>query len=236
MQFYPAAEYADAKLVFDIAGGTFVAKGRQLIKPGWKQLLGKTEEDDTDADKVPPLPLGEKLLCREGEIKQRKTEPPRAFTEASLLQAMTGISRYVEDKGLKKILRETDGLGTEATRAGILDTLFKRQLLSRQGKAIHSTPAGRGLIHSLPKASTYPDMTANWEHQLQGMAEKNQAYSPFMEALTQSVHVMINEVKQGEVPESLRHLPKVERPAYRKKRRYSAKGKTTSKRKPASPR
>ncbi|WP_264768216.1 DNA topoisomerase, partial [Klebsiella pneumoniae] len=78
------------------------------------------------------------LQCREGEIKQRQTEPPRHFTEATLLQAMTGIARFVADKELKKILRETDGLGTEATRAGILDTLFKRGLLQRDNKLIKS--------------------------------------------------------------------------------------------------
>ncbi|NMS52579.1 DNA topoisomerase, partial [Vibrio parahaemolyticus] len=118
--------------IFDIAGGTFIAKGRQLVAPGWKALMGKTDKEDEGIDAVPPLPEGTVLTCREGEIKDRKTEPPKHFTEASLLQAMTGIARYVADKELKKILRDTDGLGTEATRAGILDTLFKRQLLTRQ--------------------------------------------------------------------------------------------------------
>lgn len=102
MQFYPAAIYAEAKLVFDIAGGIFIAKGRQLISTGWKILLGKVEEDDGGVDSVPPLNEGTVLTCREGEVKDRKTEPPRYFTEATLLQAMTGIARYVEDSELKK--------------------------------------------------------------------------------------------------------------------------------------
>ena len=223
MQFYPAAVYAEAKLVFDIAGGTFIAKGRQLVSAGWKALMGKVDDDDTGVDAVPPLDEGTVLTCREGEIKDRKTEPPKHFTEATLLQAMTGIARFVEDKELKKILKETDGLGTEATRAGILDTLFKRQLLQRQGKTILSSPAGRGLVHALPSESTYPDMTAHWEHQLQGMAERNQAYSPFMQALQTRIDGLMQQVKGGEVPESLRHLPKVERPAFKRKRRSSAK-------------
>ncbi|NOI80391.1 DNA topoisomerase III [Vibrio tubiashii] len=218
MQFYPAAVYAEAKLVFDIAGGSFIAKGRQLVSAGWKELMGKVDDEDASVDAVPPLPEGSVLTCREGEIKDRKTEPPKHFTEATLLQAMTGIARFVEDKELKKILKETDGLGTEATRAGILDTLFKRQLLQRQGKSILSTPAGRGLIHALPSESTFPDMTANWEHQLQGMAERNQAYQPFMQALQQRIDGLMHQVRSGEVPESLRHLPKVERPAYKRKK------------------
>lgn len=236
MQFYPAAIYAEAKLVFEIAGGVFVAKGRQLTFAGWKTLLGQQEEDNEGIDTVPPLSEGTVLTCREGEVQAKKTEPPRHFTEATLLQAMTGIARFVEDKELKKILRDTDGLGTEATRAGILDTLFKRQLLSRQGKTILSTPAGRGLIHALPSESTYPDMTAHWEHQLQAMAEKGQAYQPFMTALEQRINELMSQVKQGPVPESLRSLPKVERPAFRRKgktfrktsNKTRGKGKSTS--------
>ncbi|WCE28914.1 DNA topoisomerase III [Vibrio sp. SCSIO 43137] len=227
MQFYPHAVYAEAKLVFDIAGGCFIAKGRQLTELGWRALLGKVQKEEEGVDKVPPLAKGTELICREGEIKDKKTEPPKHFTEATLLQAMTGIARFVEDKELKKILRETDGLGTEATRAGILDTLFKRQLLTRQGKSIHSSPAGRGLIHALPNESTYPDMTAHWEHQLQGMAERNQAYQPFMMSLQTQVTGLIDGVKSGEVPMSLRDLPKVEKPKFRRKakRNYKTKSK-----------
>jgi len=226
MQFYPHAVYAEAKLVFDIAGGTFIASGRQLVSAGWKALTGKSDEQEDGVDTVPPLAVGTELICREGEIKDRKTEPPKYFTEATLLQAMTGIARFVEDKELKKILRETDGLGTEATRAGILDTLFKRQLLKRDGKIIRSTPAGRGLIHALPSESTYPDMTAHWEHQLQAMAERGQAYQPFMQALQQRIDQLMTQVKTGPVPESLRSLPAVERPAFKRKKRSYAKGRT----------
>ncbi|SBS62690.1 DNA topoisomerase III [Vibrio atlanticus] len=225
MQFYPPAIFADAKLVFDIAGGVFIAKGRQLINPGWKVLMGKTdtEEKGDGTDTVPPLDKGTVLTCREGIIGDKKTEPPKHFTEATLLQAMTGIARFVANKDLKAILKETDGLGTEATRAGILDTLFKRQLLTRQGKSIHSSPAGRGLIHALPEDSTFPDMTAHWEHQLQGMAERNQAYQPFMQALESKIDGLMGKVKTGEVPESLRHLPKVERPAFKRRKGGGAK-------------
>ncbi|WP_333919041.1 DNA topoisomerase III [Vibrio crassostreae] len=225
MQFYPPAIFADAKLVFDIAGGVFIAKGRQLINPGWKVLMGKTdtEEKGDGTDTVPPLDKGTVLTCREGVIGDKKTEPPKHFTEATLLQAMTGIARFVANKDLKAILKETDGLGTEATRAGILDTLFKRQLLTRQGKSIHSSPAGRGLINALPEDSTFPDMTAHWEHQLQGMAERNQAYQPFMQALESKIDGLMGTVKTGEVPESLRHLPKVERPAFKRRKGGGAK-------------
>ncbi|MGF1723398.1 DNA topoisomerase III [Photobacterium nomapromontoriensis] len=225
MQFYPPAVYSEAKLEFTIAGGLFIARGRQLLSPGWRKLLGrddKTENELDLADKVPPLETGTVLICHDGEICDKMTEPPKAFTEATLLQAMTGIARFVSDSSLKKILRDTDGLGTEATRAGILDILFKRQLLIRQGKSIHATDAGRGLIYALPDEATYPDMTAHWEHQLQDMAEKKCAYQPFMDALESQVSRLMDKVKTSDVPQSLRDLKSPE-PFTSKKGRYSKK-------------
>ncbi|RVU30955.1 DNA topoisomerase III [Neptunomonas marina] len=222
MQFYPAAMYADSKLIFDIAGGCFIAKGRVLIEPGWKALLGKDAQDKDD-NTVPALPKGAELTCTEGLIKDRKTEPPKHFTEATLLQAMTGIAKFVADKELKKILKETDGLGTEATRAGIIETLLKRKLLTRAGKLIKSTAAGRGLIHALPPESTYPDMTAHWEHQLHSMAERGYAYQPFMDGLVKQVETIVVQLKAGDVPESLRHLPAAEPRNFKRKRRTTKK-------------
>ncbi|OBT15909.1 DNA topoisomerase III [Vibrio sp. UCD-FRSSP16_10] len=229
MQFYPSAEYAESKLEFDIKGGKFTASGRQLLVPGWKVLF-PARKDTSDKDKqaplVPALAKGQQLTCREGEIKQKQTEPPKHFTEGTLLQAMTGIGRFVQDSSLKKILRETDGIGTEATRAGILDTLFKRALLSRSGKSVLSTPAGKGLVAALPDLSTYPDLTAHWEKQLHDMAEKKQAYQPFITELHQQLAQLMNTAKTGPVPESLRSLPEVKKPAY-KKRRASGKKSVT---------
>ena len=244
MQFYPAAVYAEAMLEFDIQGGCFIAKGKRLQTPGWRELLGnnsgnsdggegyltsKSQSQGQGVDIVPPLPVGSELVCREGEIQAKKTEPPKPFTEATLLQAMTGISRFVEDKALKQILRETDGIGTEATRAGILDTLFKRQLLTRQGKSVLSSAVGQGLIHALPDESTYPDMTAHWEFQLQGMAEKTQSYTPFMSELNIKLDQLMERVRTGPVPDSLQNLPQIEKPAYGKfkKRRKTSSAKGT---------
>ena len=231
MQFYPPAQYADTRLVFEIAGGSFIAKGRVLQFPGWRILLGK-QADTTDKQNgdeapatVPLLAVGTELTCLEGQIRDRKTEPPKHFTEATLLQAMTGIARFVEDKSLKKILKETDGLGTEATRASIIEALIKRSLLLRQGKSILSSPAARGLIHALPQEATYPDMTAHWEHQLQAMAEKRVAYQPFMSALQSQVAALMAQVKSGEVPTSLKELPPAPSTGFKRKRR-STKAKT----------
>ncbi|WP_040976203.1 DNA topoisomerase III [Necropsobacter massiliensis] len=184
MQFCPDAEYRKSKITLNIAGGTFIAQARNLHTAGWKQLWGKEDEDEQQQE--PPLPIvkkGQILLCEKGEIISKKTQPPKPFTDATLLSAMTGIARFVQDKELKKILRETDGLGTEATRAGIIELLFKRGFLYKKGKNIHSSAAGRILIQALPDIATLPDMTAHWEAQLDGISRKQATYAQFMDNL-----------------------------------------------------
>ncbi|ORT49436.1 DNA topoisomerase III [Vibrio sp. qd031] len=224
MQFYPAAEYAEAQLGFDIEGGEFTAKGKTLLSPGWRSLLERPSKpkngsasNEPGSAFIPKLLMGSTHLCVGSDLKEKLTEPPKHFTEATLLQAMTGISRFVQDTQLKKILRETDGLGTEATRAGILDLLVKRGLINRKGKSMLSTPAGRGLIGALPEQSTFPDMTAHWEHQLQNIVEKKESYNHFMLPLTQSLQALIDQSSNGAIPESLRNLPPA-KATFRKKR------------------
>ena len=134
--------------------------------PGWRTLFARTEtteEGDESACLLPALVEGQCLQCERGERLDKQTQPPKPYTDATLLAAMTGVARHVSDPALKLILKETDGLGTEATRAGILELLFKRQFLCRQGKAIHATEAGAALVAALPEAAVRPDMTALWE-------------------------------------------------------------------------
>jgi DNA topoisomerase-3 len=115
---------------------------------------------------------------------------------------MTGISRYVTDSEIKKILKETDGLGTEATRAGIIELLFKRGYLIRQGKSILATPVGTGLIRSLPESATTPDMTALWENSLDAISQKRLKYDAFMQPLLTQLDVLITQAS-SQLPSAL---------------------------------
>ena len=109
---------------------------------------------------------------------------------------MTGIARYVQDPEIRKTLRDTDGLGTEATRAGIIDLLFKRRFLVRQGKSIKATPTGRALVQALPATATTPDMTALWEQSLAQIAERHGSYQQFMGPLTEQLNGLIEGARQ----------------------------------------
>jgi DNA topoisomerase III, bacteria and conjugative plasmid len=208
MQFCPDAEYRKSKITLNIAGGTFIAQARNLQTAGWKTLWGKEDNDEEQQEPLlPRVKKGQILFCQKGEIISKKTQPPKPFTDATLLSAMTGIARFVQDKELKKILRETDGLGTEATRAGIIELLFKRGFLYKKGKNIHSSEAGRILIQALPDIATQPDMTAHWESQLTGISQKQTSYQQFMEPLTQMLPDLVRYVNFN----ALRRLSSVEK-------------------------
>jgi len=208
MQFCPDAEYRKSKITLNIAGGTFIAQARNLQTAGWKTLWGKEDNDEEQQEPLlPRVKKGQILFCQKGEIISKKTQPPKPFTDATLLSAMTGIARFVQDKELKKILRETDGLGTEATRAGIIELLFKRGFLYKKGKNIHSSEAGRILIQALPDIATQPDMTAHWESQLTGISQKQTSYQQFMETLTQMLPDLVRYVNFN----ALRRLSSVEK-------------------------
>lgn len=209
-QFYPAQEYSDSQIDLEIAGGLFIARARASLKPGWKALFpAKNEEAKGEAalnTSLPGLKKGDVCLCEKGEILEKETTPPKPFDDASLLAAMTGIARYVQDPELRKILKDTDGLGTEATRAGIIELLFTREFLTRSGKQIRSTPAGRGLIHSLPESASTPDMTARWETELGAISQKKGSYNGFMQPLLASLHALIAQ-SQAVLPAGLKDIP-----------------------------
>ncbi|MCX8649697.1 DNA topoisomerase III [Gilliamella sp. B2776] len=202
-QFYPAYQYAELQIDVEIQGGKFISKNNQMIDEGWKALfrsknaqLDSNTEDNVGKDfLINLIQKGEHVQCIDTELLSKETQPPRPFTDATLLAAMTGIARFVKDPEIKKILRETDGLGTEATRASIIELLFKRQFLIRKGKSIYSTEVGKNLILSLPDIMSMPDMTAHWELQLEEISKKSFSYQQFMQELSLSLSDLIDQMK-----------------------------------------
>ena len=208
IQFYPAHTFEQTQVTLTIAGGTFTRTSKAITELGWKDLFPvptKSGQTDEDNQALPPLSRGQVLHCAEGELVEKNTSPPQSFTDATLLAAMTGISRYVNDANIKKVLKETDGLGTDATRAGIIDLLFKRNFLQRKGKAITATDIGVALINALPKIATLPDMTAQWEATLTAISEKKSSYINFIQPLATTITEMV----YGASQQSFSGLPKI---------------------------
>lgn len=199
MQFYPPFVYAEHQIDVEIAGGQFIARQKTLLAPGWKALLAHEKTTGPDAEfsktQLPNVQVGERGTCIDAQLSEKQTSPPKHFTDATLLAAMTGIARFVTDPEVKKVLRDTDGLGTEATRAGIIELLFKRQFLTKQGKDIRATEIGKQLINSLPERMVVPDMTAHWEAQLEAICQKRLRYNDFMLPLTDGLKTLLLEVE-----------------------------------------
>ncbi|NVK42465.1 MAG: DNA topoisomerase III [Oceanospirillaceae bacterium] len=224
VQFLPDHEYFETRVEVEIAGGRFTTVARQVIQPGWKKLFGKKaiEAQEEDAQQLlPDLNVGQILQCERGELVEKMTQPPKHFTDATLLAAMTGISRFVEDPDVRRILKDTDGLGTEATRAGIIELLFRRNFLERQGKQIRATAAGCGLIDSLPEPATLPDMTARWESKLDAICQREAGYGDFMSGLVTVLEELVDGARSN-LPHSLAGIAAT--PARKTRRRRASGG------------
>lgn len=170
-QFYPALEYHQTTIDMLTAGEHLRASGRTPIVDGWRAVLGSEPDADADspddrgpaAPRLPVLRQGDTVTAGPVTIVDKKTTPPKRFTDATLIQAMKGISRYVSDPAIKKLLNETDGIGTAATQAAIIQTLYYRRFIGKSRGHIASADVARTLIQTLPVVATTPDMTALWE-------------------------------------------------------------------------
>jgi DNA topoisomerase-3 len=198
-QFYPDFEYTDKQIDTEIAGGLFISRQKDILTNGWKDLFQKPYQDKGESEfssvKLPNVNVGDIINCINGELIEKNTTPPKHFTDATILAALTGISRYVTDNNVKKLLKDTDGLGTEATRANIIELLFKRQFLTRQGKEIRATDVGRKLIIALPLQISQPDMTALWESQLESISNQTVNYQSFIVGVEENLKQLITNVK-----------------------------------------
>ena len=224
MQFCEAYLYSDTRIDLEIAGGLFTARERITLADGWKALMPVREKTTAP---LPDLTKGQMLWSGEPKLEEKHTEPPNHYTDATLLAAMTGIARYVKDPELRKVLKDTDGLGTEATRAGIIELLFKRGFLQRQDKQILATETGTQLINALPEQSTLPDMTALWEQRLEAISLREDSYDSFMDQLNQQLGYLVETAKTASLPVMKNSGSKTTgRKKYRRKKSSGSSGKS----------
>ena len=191
MQFYGSAVYNEAKVKIEIEGETFTSSGKVLLDAGWRVCLDKTDNDT----EIPKVKEGQSLVCTEATREDKKTTPAQRYSEGSLIKAMAGIAKLVENPKLKAMLKETSGIGTEATRAGVIETLKKRNFIAVKGKTLVSTDTGRGLIKALPDEVTSAEMTALWELWLDEVATGKMSLEVFIQKQTEFVTGLVKELK-----------------------------------------
>ena len=174
-QFYPECDVRVTTVDVLIEKEIFHATGQRQINAGWKIVYGGAEVEDEDQEAeenqaFPPISQGEDSTCVGVDLKAAKTTPPPRFNDGSLIKAMTNVHQLVDDEESKKRLKDVKGIGTEATRANILETLVARGFVKRDKKALVSTAIGRALIHTLPPRMLDPGLTAMWENAFDGIA------------------------------------------------------------------
>lgn len=199
-QFLPHFEVDKTLVQLQSGQHSLQARGNTIIATGWKMLFSSASDDENDEEHqgLPTLQANQSCQIIASEIKQLKTTPPAHYTEGTLLSAMKNAARFVTDERLKQRLRETEGLGTEATRAGLIQGLIDKGFLKKKGKQILATEQANALIDSLPDLLKNPGLTALWEQALNQIAEGTMTLTEFMKKQEEFIRMLMNSsIKQG---------------------------------------
>ncbi|MER2046295.1 MAG: DNA topoisomerase III [Pantoea agglomerans] len=203
-QFLPLCESDATRVSFDIGGQLFRTTGRTEVLKGWKVLFAKDEEskdtaEEDSAGALPPLSKGAQCGVTGGEVKQLMTQPPAHYSFDTLIGAMMNAAAYVTDLQLRKILKENAGLGTEATRAGIIEQLLSRRFITLKGSKLLATDLGADVIDALPAQLTDPGMTALWEQALDEVAAGRMNLNDFLQRQTAWTATLVSQGMQQRI-------------------------------------
>lgn len=196
--FYPSAEYLVTTRISRVEGEPFKTEGRVLVNAGWLEVYGK-DADREDTPLLVPVPE-KKARASEVEAKALQTKPPARFTEATLLSAMEGAGKLVEDEDLREAMSEK-GLGTPATRAAIIEGLIQEEYLIREGRELHPSAKAFDLLYALDKFGIdelrSPELTGTWEYKLKQMEQGKLKRDTFMKHIVETTRDLVERVKQG---------------------------------------
>ena len=173
--FLPDKETEETRIDIEIATHPFRAKGTRLVAPGWTILTGNqdfiaADQDREDAQSLPAVKLAEQLTVLDAEVVSKERKPPAPYTDATLLSAMETAGKEIEDDALREAMRGR-GLGTEATRASIINQLIEREYVLRNGKVFAPTPKGIALIAQVLPHLASPELTGDMEARLSQVEE-----------------------------------------------------------------
>src|SRR5690625_5048029 len=197
------------KVTIQVTHYDFTAKGNKILEPGWRAIQGDFGDDKPEtAQKLPELEKGMELKVKEAKILEKKTKPPSLYTEASLLAAMENAGREIENEQARKALQNI-GIGTPATRAAIIETLFFRNYIERKKKVLLPTKKGLQvfeLVKDLKIANV--SMTAEWELALQKIENGQADAIDFQKKIEKYVESITAELlKTSFIGEDLPKLP-----------------------------
>ena len=198
--FFPAAEYLVTTRITRVEGQPFKTEGKVLVNPGWLAVHGKEAQEGSEGNLV-AVDAGEKVKTEEVTVKANETKPPPRYSEATLLSAMEGAGKMVDDEELKAAMAGR-GLGTPATRAQIIENLLGEQYMHREGRELIPTAKAFSLMTLLNGLGinelTQPELTGDWEWKL-GRIEKGEfTRQEFMREIAEMTRHMVERAKQYE--------------------------------------
>ncbi len=206
--FYPDCRVATTTVLGKVGNIEFKATGKQIIEPGWRIVFEKEkdvekEEKDTDEERVLPDFVKGESGPHEPALGEKWTQPPKYYTEATLLRAMETAGRLVENDELRDALKE-NGIGRPSTRAAIIETLFKRNYIRKERKNLLATQTGIELIaiihEELLKSA---ELTGIWENKLRRIERNEYRAKDFLEELKLMVAEIVNKVKHDQAVRSI---------------------------------
>ncbi len=199
--FFPAAEYNITTRITRVENEAFKTEGKVLVTPGWLAVYGKESQEDDESPNLPALEKNERIWTKDVEIKAKATQPPPRFTEATLLTAMEGAGKLIEDEELREAMSER-GLGTPATRAATIEGLIFEEYLHRNGRELQPTAKATTLLFALEQLKVdeirSPELTGEWEFKLKEMEHGRLGRDEFMAEITQRTKLMVERIKTGE--------------------------------------
>ena len=194
-QFLGDYVYLETQIALDCQAEVFKTKGIVTVEQGWKSIVQSNYHKNKE-QQLPSLSQGDQLACSLIQIKDKKTTPPSHYTDATLLLAMKNAGRQVEDAEQKEILKEVSGIGTEATRANIIETLLKRNYVTRNKKYLLSSAKGQEIIQLLPSELSSVEITAQWEQKLDEVAKGQADIKEFLSLQSSLVTQMVDALKE----------------------------------------
>ncbi|MCC4500287.1 DNA topoisomerase 3 [Limosilactobacillus reuteri] len=184
-------QYRATKATFRVGNANFTATGAVPINSGWHQLLGKSDQEK----ELPPLSQGAQVEANLTS-EQKKTKPPKPFTEGTLITAMKTAGKTLTDTDAQAILKDVEGIGTEATRASILEELKHKGYLVVEKNKLHVTDLGQMLCRAIKTAPTLASaqMTAEWEKKLKAIGQGQQQQATFLQEINRFITELVKKV------------------------------------------
>ena len=201
--FYPAAEHLQTTRITEVSGHKFKTEGRILKNPGWLAVYGKATQEENE--NLPAVGPDEKVGTLDIQSVAIQTKPPARYSEATLLSAMEGAGKLLEDDELREAMSQK-GLGTPATRAAVIEGLIREEYLHRNGRELVPTPKAFSLLFALKHFEvseiTSPELTGDWEFKLKQMEQGKLKREEFMEHIESVTRDLVSRIKNGDIPDT----------------------------------